>query len=187
MEFLSALWLPIVLGAVLVFIVSSLVHMVLGWHKSDFRAVPNESRVMEALRAHGVGPGSYVIPHAASAKDCSSPEMKAKYEQGPVAFMTVLPNGAPSIVKSLIQWFVFSLLVGALSGYVAWHTLAPGAEYPSVFRITGAVSFGIYGLACTVDTIWKGQSWGATLKFMFDGLLYAFATAGTFGWMWPAA
>ena len=34
---LSALWLPILLSAVLVFVASSLIHMASPWHKSDFR------------------------------------------------------------------------------------------------------------------------------------------------------
>jgi hypothetical protein len=29
------------------------------------------------------------------------------------------------------------------------------------------------------------MKWSATLKNMFDGLLYALVTAGTFGWLWP--
>ena len=27
--------------------------------------------------------------------------------------------------------------------------------------------------------------WSTTLKSMFDGLVYAALTAGTFGWLWP--
>ena len=33
---LAALWLPILLSAVIVFVASSLIHMVSGWHKSDY-------------------------------------------------------------------------------------------------------------------------------------------------------
>ncbi len=187
MEFLSALWQPILIAAVLVFVVSSLVHMVFGWHKADCRGVPNEARVMEALRAQGVSPGFYVMPYAASPKDCSTPEMKAKFEQGPVAYLTVLPSGMPSIGKSLIQWFIYTVLVGALAGYVAWHSIGPGAPYLLAFRITGAVAFGIYAVSAAVDAIWKGQTWGSAIKFMFDGLLYALVTAGAFGWRWPGA
>ena len=42
-----------------------------------------------------------------------------------------------------------------------------------------------YGVGPLVDSIWKGQPWSATLKSVFDGLLYALVTAGVFGWLWP--
>ena len=185
MEFLSELWMPIVLAAVLVFVVSSLVHMVFNWHKSDCRGVPGEAKVLDVLRPLNLAPGFYSMPHASSPKECSTPEMKAKFAQGPVAFLTVLPTGMPNIGKALLQWFIYTLLVGTLCAYVAWHALSPGADYLSVYRITGAVAFGAYALAASVDSIWKGQPWGSTLKFMFDGLLYALVTAGAFGWKWP--
>lgn len=188
MEFLSALWLPIVVGAVLVFVVSSLVHMVFQWHKSDCRGLPDEARTLDALRTQNLTQGMYVFPFAPSMKDCGSPEMTAKYQQGPVGYLTVLPKGVPNIGKSLIQWFVYTLLVGALAGYVAWHAVGgAGAAYLGVFRLTGAVSFGAYALAASVDSIWKGVPWGSTAKFMFDGLLYSLCTAGAFGWLWPEA
>ena len=39
-----ALWLPILLSGVLVFVVSSIIHMVLSYHAGDSRAVPDEAR-----------------------------------------------------------------------------------------------------------------------------------------------
>ena len=50
MEFLSTLWMPIVLSAIFVFIVSSIIHMVLGYHASDYQQLPNEEQVMDAFR-----------------------------------------------------------------------------------------------------------------------------------------
>ena len=37
MSSLASLWLPTLVSAVLVFVVSSIIHMVLPWHKSDRR------------------------------------------------------------------------------------------------------------------------------------------------------
>jgi len=54
---LTALWLPILLSAVIVFVASSIIHMVLPIHKSDYRKLPEEDRVLETLRAAGVTPG----------------------------------------------------------------------------------------------------------------------------------
>ncbi|MGQ0553356.1 MAG: hypothetical protein ACT4PU_09060 [Planctomycetota bacterium] len=187
MEFLSALWLPILAAGVFVFLVSSVLHMVIPIHKNDFLQLPNEDKVMAALRASGVRPGQYMFPRANSMKECSSPEMQAKFKQGPVGSIIVLPDGMPSIGKALLLWFIFSLLMGAFAGYLAWHTLGQGAPYLTVFRVTGTVAFVGYGASCIIDSIWKGVSWGTTFKFMVDGMLYALVTGGAFGWLWPAA
>src|SRR5262249_26317816 len=54
MTSLSALWLPILVSAVLVYIVSTIIHMVLhAWHSTDYPKVPNEDKVMDALRPFG--------------------------------------------------------------------------------------------------------------------------------------
>jgi len=47
---LSTLWLPILLSSVIVFVVSSVIHMALPWHKNDYPRVPNEDKVMECMR-----------------------------------------------------------------------------------------------------------------------------------------
>jgi hypothetical protein len=187
MEFLADLWLPVVLAAVAVFLASSVMHMALPWHKSDYRQLPNESAVIAALRSHGVGPGQYMFPRPTSMKECSSPEMIEKFRQGPVGNMIVLPNGMPSMGKALFQWFVFCLFIGVIAAYVAWHALPAGAPYLSVFRIAGTTAFMAYGVSSVTDSIWKGLSWGTTTKFLIDGIVYALVTGGVFGWQWPGA
>ncbi|GAB4173897.1 MAG: hypothetical protein Kow0020_09230 [Wenzhouxiangellaceae bacterium] len=67
------LWLPIVVATVLVFVASSVIHMVLGWHNNDLKPVPDEGRVMDALRAAGVSPGRYMFPHCSDYKDKATP------------------------------------------------------------------------------------------------------------------
>jgi hypothetical protein len=60
MQFLAALWLPILLSAVIVFIVSSIMHMVLPYHKSDYRQLPEEDKILASLRPAGLQKGVYV-------------------------------------------------------------------------------------------------------------------------------
>jgi hypothetical protein len=36
-------------------------------------------------------------------------------------------------------------------------------------------------------SIWYWRAWSLTAKVVFDGLIYAMLTGGTFGWLWPAA
>ena len=182
---LMSLWLPILLSAVLVFVVSSLIHMLLKYHNTDFGKVPNEDQVMDALRPFDIAPGDYVIPHAGSMDAMKTPEFIEKMTKGPVAFVTVVENGPPAMGKSLVQWFVYSLVIGAFSAFVAGHALGPGEEYRVVFHYVGTVAFAGYALALFQNSIWYKRNWATTLKSVFDGLLYALVTAGTFGWLWP--
>lgn len=182
---LGSLVVPIVVAAVFVFVVSSLIHMVLKWHKGDYRGLARESDAADALRGSVSGPGIYNLPYCSDMKEMGNADMKAKYDKGPVAMIVVLPNGMPAMGKLLGLWFVYSLLVSLFCAYIAGHTLAADAHYLAVFRIVGAVAFVGYSLPNMVDSIWKGFPWSATAKHMFDGLLYALVTAGVFGWLWP--
>jgi hypothetical protein len=182
---LLSLWLPILLGAVLVFVVSSIIHTVLKYHESDYRQVPNEEGVRNALRPLNIPPGDYVVPKPMSAKDMKTSEYQAKVTEGPVVFMTVFPNAPFMMGKQLVAWFVYSIVVSVFAGYLASRTVGPSAEYLQVFRVTGTVAFAGYGLALLQRSIWYGQAWGTTMKSVFDALIYACVTAGAFGWLWP--
>jgi len=184
MGFLSALWLPIILSAVIVFVASSIMHMVLPYHRSDYRKLPDEDRTLAALRGSGLKRGLYIFPFCTH-KDMKSPEIQEKYRQGPVGMLTVFPSGPPVMPKFLGLWFGYCLIVGLFVAYLSWHTVAQGANYLAVFRVAGTAAFLSYGLGHISDGIWKGQTWSSTIKEVVDGLVYGLLTAGTFGWLWP--
>ena len=181
---LSALWLPIVLSAVIVFVASSIMHMLLPYHRSDYQRIPDEDKVLGALRAAGLKRGLYIFPFGTH-QDMKSSEMQEKYKQGPVGMMTVMPTGPVALPKFLVQWFVYCLVIGFFVAYLAAHTVASGAHYLAVFRVVGTAAFLVYGLGHISNGIWKGQTWGMTIKEVIDGLIYGLLTAGTFGWLWP--
>jgi len=182
---IPALWLPILLSAVLVFVASSVIHMVLTYHRADYRKLPDEDRLLGAMRAENLPPGEYMFPHAATPKETSSPEMVEKFKRGPIGILTVLPSGPPVMAKHLAQWFAFCVVVGVFVAYVAGRTMGPGAGYLPVFRIAGTVAFLVYAGYQPVASIWRGQPWTLTAKNCFDGLVYGLLTAGVFGWLWP--
>jgi hypothetical protein len=181
---LTALWLPILLSAVIVFVASSVMHMLLKYHQSDYRQLPDEDKVLAALRSAGLKPGQYIFPFC-TPKDMKSLAATEKYKQGPVGRLNIVPSGPPAMPKFLIQWFVFCLLIGFFVAYLAAHTLALGTHYLAVFRVVGTAAFLAYGLGNLSNGIWKGQTWAATIKEVVDGLVYGLLTAGTFGWLWP--
>jgi hypothetical protein len=181
---LASLWLPILVSAVLVFIASAVIHMFLRYHWTDYGRVPNEERVLADLRAAGIPPGDYSIPHAASPQEMKDPAYQERLRQGPLVFMTVSP-GSAGMGRQLGLWFVFVLAVSLVSGYVAGRALGPGADYGQVFRFAGTTAFAAYALGIWPMTIWYGRSATTALKTSFDGLVYALLTGGAFGGFWP--
>ena len=180
-----SLWLPILVSAVIVFVASSIIHMMLPYHRSDYRKVPAQDDVMEALRKFDIPPGDYMLPRADGLKEAKEPAFVERMKKGPVVIMTVMPSGPWSMGPSLTQWFIYCLVVGVFAAYVAGRAAGAGAPYLSVFRFAGVTAFTAYALALWQDSIWFKRAWSTTLKHTFDSLVYALLTAGTFGWLWP--
>jgi hypothetical protein len=182
-----ALWLPILLSAVLVFIVSSILHMVLPLHRHDFAKLPQEDDLRADIRSRQVPPGNYVIPCPDSPSEMRTPEFRQKYEEGPVGFLYVLPSGPPAMGRALVQWFVYSIVIGIFVAYLTSRTVEAGASYWAVFRVAGATGFMCYALGSPIESIWMGRRWSTTFKNLFDGLIYSLMVAGSFAGFWPGA
>lgn len=184
-----SLWLPILLGAVAVFITSSVVHMLLPHHRKDHKILPEEDGVMDALRRFDIPPGDYLVPCSHAGMDSmKDPAFKAKAEAGPHLVMTVLPKEVftEGMGKTMAAWFLYCVLVSFFAAYAAELALAPGAAYMEVFRFVATVTFGFYALGTWPRSIWYRASWATTLKSTADAFLYGCVTAGFFGWLWPA-
>lgn len=185
MTSLAALWLPILVSSVIVFVVSSLIHTVMPWHKSDYPRLSNEDQVMDALRPLSIPAGDYMVPRPASTQEMRSPEFAEKLKKGPVVIFTIQPSGTMSMSGSLVGWFLFSCVIGLFAAYIASRALPPGTSYLNVFRFVGATAFLGYAGGLWQMSIWYHRKWSTTIKSTIDGLIYALLTAGTFGWLWP--
>jgi hypothetical protein len=182
---LTSLWLPILVAAVLVFFASSLIHMVLPYHRSDYDKLPQEDRVMDALRPFHLSPGDYVVPRPGTPAEMKTPEFGDKLRKGPVFMMTVFPSGAPQMGAQLAQWFLYCVVVSLFAAYITSRALGPGAAYLDVSQFASTTAFAAYGLALWQNTIWYKRRWTTTLKSNIDSLIYGFLTGGVFGWLWP--
>ena len=183
---LGALWLPIVVSAIVVFVASSVLHMVLKYHQSDYGKMPDEDGVQAAMRAADVAPGHYYVPHCVDPKQLAEPEMRAKFEKGPVAWVTVVPSGVQSMTKPLVSWLVYCIVIGVFVAYLTGRTMAPGADYLAIFRVAGTAALLGHAGGTAGESIWKGLPWSITAKHMLDALVYALLTGGVFGWLWPS-
>jgi hypothetical protein len=182
---ISALWLPILLSSVIVFVVSSIIHMASPWHKNDYPKMPNEDKVMEALRPLAIPPGDYMVPRPSNSQEMRSPEFAEKRKRGPVMVVTVMPNGGAPMWPNLLLWFVYLAVVGVFAAYISGRALPVGTSYRQVFRFAGTTAFMGYSVAIWQMSIWYRRAWSTTIKATVDGLIYALLTAGTFGWLWP--
>lgn len=182
---ISGLWIPIVVSAVVVFVMSSLIHMVFQWHKGEYASVPNQDAVADALRPFNIPPGEYHMPWVGSMKEMETPDFQARIKRGPNMTLMVRANEPVNMGRSLGLWFVYCLAVSVFVAYVTGRTNFQGAEYLGVFRVAGAVAFASYVLALWQQWVWFGKSLRYMLTTTLDGLIYALLTAGVFGWLWP--
>ena len=181
-----SLLIPIALSAVIVFIASSLIHMVTPWHKHDVMKLPDEDGVMSALRSFKIPPGNYGFPRPGNTTaEMKSPEFEAKMKAGPIGFMTIKAGQDFNMGAMMFQWFLYSLLVSLFAGYIAGVAFGPGTEYLRIMQVAGCVAFVGYSMAQMHESIWWGRRWSWTIRNMLDGLLYGLLTGGTFGWLWP--
>jgi hypothetical protein len=181
----TQLWLPILLAAVLVFVASSIIHMVLGYHAGDYKKVPREDEALAAMRPFNLEPGDYCMPRAGSMSAMKDPEFRKKWAAGPVMFFTVMPNGSQEMAPQFIGWFVYTLFIGMVAAYVTGLAYGPGTDYMRIFRMATTVAFIGYGGTLPQFSIWYKRSWRTTIVGMVDSLIFGMLTAGALGWLWP--
>lgn len=181
----GSLWLPVVVSAVAVWIVSAILHMVLKYHRADYKALSKEDAIASAIR--GAAPGIYPIPYCTDHSLMKDPAFQKKYVDGPVVMLTVLRNGPPNMGRYLGLWLGFCLLVSVVTSYVARHALSPGTDLLTVMRITTTVAFAAYSFGSLQSGIWKGEPLTNVMRGFMDGLIYGLITGLVFRLLWPAA
>ncbi len=153
----------------------------LPWHKSDFAKMTDEEGARAALK--GLSPGFYNVSHCIEQKALKDSAMQQQFKDGPVAFITILPNGLPPMGRNMVLNFLHSVFVCILCAYFVSRTTGPDESYLAVFRIAGTVAWVAYGVAFIQDSIWFGRPWSLTMKSFFDALIYALLVGGVFGWL----
>lgn len=184
---LLALWLPILLSAVVVFVISSLIHMVFKWHASDYKGFANEDAVRDALRVGSPETGKrYVVPYCTDMKEMGSEAMQQKYAAGPNAFVVFAPNGQPKMGKQLGLWFLWALIVALAAAFIVAELvgISPWRARAGA-KVVGAFTFAAYGLGTVTESIWMYRSWTSSAKYLLDSALYAVGSGLVFYYLWP--
>lgn len=181
---LASLLVPILLSAVIVFIASSVIHMVIRYHQADYDVFPNEDAVLDFVRGLNVPNGDYFAPMSRDRNAMKDPAFMEKAKRGPMIVMTIA-KGYEGMGKTFIQWFVYILVVSYMTAYLASRYVQPSAEYMRVFQLVSTTSFLAYGLALPPLSIWYRKKWGTTVRSLIDAFIYSMLTAGVFSWLWP--
>jgi hypothetical protein len=182
---LLELWLPILLASLFCWITSALFHMLIKHHNADYKKIDSEDKVADVLREANLAPGLYHLPYCADMKEMANEDMQKKFENGPIAMISVFENGMPAMGKLLIQQFLFFLVACILVAYVASFSLIPSAADMSVFRLVLVVSFLTFGWGLVPYSIWYGHPWSNCIRYLIDAIIYGLVTAVTFVWLWP--
>ncbi len=183
MEFLQQLWIPIVASAAILWVASFFLHMVSPHHKGEWKGMPGEQGVVDAITAAGLKPGQYWFPWGEMA-DMKNPEYMEKLKRGPNGTLVIWP-GPVNMGRNLVLMLLFYLLAGVFVAYVSWYSLGAGSHpYLHVFRIAGATAVAAHCLGWMPNMIWFGGTTRCFWTYLFDGIVYGLLTAGTFGWLW---
>lgn len=182
----TALWLPILVSSVLVFFASNLIWMVLQLHKNDWKQLPDEEALRKALNSQDLPPAEYSFPYSQGPEDWKSEAWQAKFKEGPVGFLTLMPKGEMSMGKNMAFWFVYVVIIEVFVAYLTGIARPAGAEAIEVFQVAGAVGILGFAGACAPEAIWMGRQWANVFKNILDGLIYGLISAATFAWLWPA-
>ena len=182
-----SLLLPIVVAAFAVFILSTIIHMVMPWHKSDYAAVPDHDAATAAIGSLGLAPDDYAVPNPRLPNGGKNPNFIAEFERGPTFQMTLIPPGGMHMGKTMGTWFGFMLLIAAIAAWVTGSIVPPGGNTRAVFHYSAIVTACSYGFGAWPLSIWYHRKWSTAFKGTFDAILYGLATGAIFMWMWPKA
>ena len=179
---ISALWLPILVSAVIVFIASNILWMALPfWRRGDHGQLPDEKSVIDALVP--AESGQYIVPCVNWNK--LTPEQRTAMESKPMALVLVRNPAQFNFVKGLAQWLVYAVVVAVFVAYITGRARGAGTPYLEIFRFAGTVGFLPFGFHSVSDAIWYGKPWSVVIKDVIDGLIYGMLMGGVFGWLWP--
>jgi hypothetical protein len=200
MEFLTELWMPILVSAVVTWIAGAVIWMALPHHKKDMSELPNQKDVIEKIRALGLPPGNYMFPGGGCSKEAmKDPEVQRCWKEGPLGFISLWKT-PPKMGPSMIGTFCVNLAVSVTIAYLAWVTIGgveagtmggvagvearPGLTFLSVFQVTGTAGILAYAFSHIPNALWFGTAKRAIVMNIIDGVVYGCITGAIFAWLW---
>jgi hypothetical protein len=184
MEFLFDLWVPILVGTFVLFILSFLFWAMLPHHFGDHGKIPNEDAFMDFLRSQNIPTGNYIFPCPDKASDQHKKENVEKYTAGPRGLLDVydMPNMPANMAKT-ISYFLVTVTTIAYITHVACPPAAETTDFMRVFRIAGTVGVLTYATSCVLHRVWfKKRIWTEVLDGTIYGLVLGLIMASLYSY-----
>lgn len=188
MDFLTHLWLPIVVSGVGVWFASAMAWMLVGHHKKDRDALPDEQAFMDFVRQANIGPGNYGFPdfcqHDKLPREERVRAQKELYNKHPQGLLCVW---APTNMgANMLLTFAFFLLTSAVIAYLAWAALPhTGTSSTKVLQVVGTAGVLAYCFASFPGDLWFQKKRRAMFMCWIDGIVFGLITGAIFAWLWP--
>ena len=182
---LDLVW-AILASSVVVFVASSITHMILPHHKKDWSKLPDEEELLEFIRSKNVPRGQYMFPACDDWNELKDPEKLKHYKAGPHGTVRVWA-GVPNMGRNLGLTFLSYIIIGVCVAYLGTMALPTGSSFMLVFRFTGTAAVMAYTFGYIGDTIWYGQPLKPFLHDLADSIVFGLITGVVFALMWPAA
>ena len=190
MDLLLSLWLPILLSAAAVWIVSTIFGMPFLHHRNDWIGLPpapasgSEDAFMEFIRTSGIKPGNYLFPDFRTREAMESQKVHKALKEGPVGHLS-LWQPPLSMGGKLAATFIVYLVVSTLIAYRASVALPKTADFAKVFQIVGTAGILAYSFSVIPSAIWFGAYKRTIVAGIFDGIVCGAITGAIFAWRWP--
>ncbi len=187
MELLIPLWLPILLSAAAVWVISIMFGMALPHHKQDWIGLPDEDGFMDSIRGSGIKPGNYLFPDFRGREAMKSVKVQKALKEGPVGHLSVWRTPVTmgdKLVGSFIVYLVVSTLIAYLTR-VALPGAAPPPPFAKVFQIAATAGVLAYSFSFIPNALWFGAYKRTIAASIIDGVIYGLVTGAIFAWRWP--
>lgn len=201
MDFLSHLWLPILLSSIAVWFAALIAWAALPHHKKDFIPTPDEDATIQAIKNLNLPPGNYRFPDFMSSTKINDPRVQALLNNGPVGHLTLWRTPL-TMWQNMVLTFLVYLVATILIAYLGWQTLPhppyitttlippnpllpPPASFAKIFQVLGTAGILTYAFAFIPNNLWFGAKRSAILLSILDGIAFGLITAAIFAWLWP--
>ncbi|MBI1852144.1 MAG: hypothetical protein HYR85_17530 [Planctomycetes bacterium] len=183
MDLLFPLWLPILLSAAAVWIVSLIVWMALPHHKRDFIDLSDEDGFMDYIRRSGIKPGNYIFPDFRDRKAMESEKTQKALKEGPVGHLSVWPTPV-TMGGKMVATFIVYLVVSTLIAYLTRVALPGAAPFAKVFQIAATAGILAYCFSFIPNALWFGSYKRTIVASIVDGVVFGLITGAIFAWRW---
>jgi len=179
-----ALWLPILVGAVIVFVASAIIWMATPLHTPDVKPAPED--LEKAVGELKMERGHYAFPMGSGGpKDMKDPAFVERFNRGPWGTITI--SGKPNFGLNLIRTFSVYVVILLFVAYLTGRALPPGAAYMEVFQIAGAAAVLGFTFGGLPNDIFFAKPTRFVITSMIEAAILATLAAGVFAGFWPAA